>query len=128
MNDLVNFVSALFADGALPASPETPAPGGNSGFNPQILIFIAGFVLLMYVFMILPQKRERNRWNAMIEKMKKNDRVLMSCGIIGTVHTVSKEKNEIVVKVDDDTNTKMTFSLAAVARVFDETNEKKETK
>ncbi|MDR1493975.1 MAG: preprotein translocase subunit YajC [Planctomycetaceae bacterium] len=127
MNYWINFASILFADAPQPTPAETPGAGNNSGgaFNPQILLFIAGFVLLMYVFMILPQRREKNRWNNMIDKMKKNDRVLMSCGIIGTVHTVYKEKNEIVIKVDDDSNTKMTFSLAAVSRVFDEPNDKK---
>ncbi|MDR1383869.1 MAG: preprotein translocase subunit YajC [Planctomycetaceae bacterium] len=125
MGYYINFASILFADAPSTEMPETGKNGSGGVFNPQIVLFIVGFFLLMYVFMILPQRREKNRWNDMIEKMKKNDRVLMSCGIIGTVHTVSKEKNEIVIKVDDDSNTKMTFSLAAVSRVFDEPNDKK---
>jgi preprotein translocase, YajC subunit len=92
--------------------------------NRMFFVVIIGVLAFMYFVMVLPQKRERNRWNAMVESLKKNDRVLMSCGIIGKVHAVHKEKNEIVIKVDDDSNTKMTFSLAAIARVLDDSSSK----
>jgi preprotein translocase YajC subunit len=74
----------------------------------------------MFYIMSIPQKREKKRWNDMVEALKKNDRVLMTCGIIGSVHSVHKEKNEIIIKVDDDTNTKMTFSLGAVSRILEQ--------
>lgn len=111
-----NFAYFLFAEAAAPGGD-----GGGGGLgNHMFFILIIGFFAVMYFMMILPQKRERNRWNAMVESLKKNDRVLMSCGIIGKVHAVHKEKNEIIVKIDDDSNTKMTFSLAAVARVLED--------
>ena len=106
----INFAFLLFAQDAPPPN----------GFNPTFLILMFGAVIVMFFLMSLPQKRERNRWNAMVEALKKNDRVLMSCGIIGKVHSVHREKNEIVIKVDDDSNTKMTFSLGAVARILDQ--------
>jgi len=95
------------------------AEGGGEGTNyfPMLLIFVA---VAFFFMMTLPQKRERKRWNDMVEALKKNDRVLMSCGIIGKVHSVQKEKNEIVIKIDDDSNTKMTFSLMAVSRILGE--------
>jgi len=98
------------------------AGGGFGDFT--FFYIIIGMVVLMYFMMVLPQKRERNRWNTMVEALKKNDRVLMNCGIIGKVHAVHKEKNEIIIKVDDDSNTKMTFSLAAIARILDDQSNK----
>ena len=108
----------LFAE----VTADTPPSNGHF-----LIIMIIGMFVLMYFMMILPQKRERNRWNTMVESLKKNDRVLMSCGIIGKIHAVHKEKNEVVVKVDDDSNTKMTFSLAAIARILDQPAKDKES-
>ena len=118
----IDFAFLLFAQA------DAPAQGNGGGGSGQFLfIMIIGMFVLMYFMMILPQKRERNRWNAMVESLKKNDRVLMSCGIIGKIHSVHKEKNEVVVKVDDDSNTKMTFSLAAIARILDQPEKNKES-
>ncbi len=127
MTHFINNAFLLFAE----AAPEVPAPGkdgGGTGFNPMFMILMFGAVIVMFFVMSLPQKRERKRWSDMVEALKKNDRVLMSCGIIGKVHAVHKEKNEIVVKVDDDGNTKMTFSLAAVARILDQSKDAAEDK
>ena len=122
MASLVTFAYILFAD--------APADGGGGGGGPDITFFLllACGVFIMFFIMSMPQKRERKRWNEMVEALKKNDRVLMSCGIIGKVHAVYKDKNEIVVKVDDDSNTKMTFSLAAVARILDQTKDNSDEK
>ena len=120
MASCINFAFLLFAE----AAPAADTPPNNGYF---FFIMIIGMFVLMYFMMILPQKRERNRWNTMVESLKKNDRVLMSCGIIGKIHAVHKEKNEVVVKVDDDSNTKMTFSLAAIARILDQPEKDKES-
>ena len=116
MANLITYTFLLFADGV----PVAPADGGgnNSSF-PLMMILMFGVIFFFFV-MSIPQKREKKRWNDMVEALKKNDRVLMSCGIIGKVHSVQKEKNEIVIKIDDDSNTKMTFSLGAVNRILGE--------
>jgi len=112
MANLVTFSFLLFADAA-------PAAPGN-GPNLHILLLLGCGIFFFFFIMSMPQKRERKRWNDMVEALKKNDRVLMSCGIIGKVHSVQKEKNEVIIKVDDDSNTKMTFSLMAVNRILGE--------
>ena len=125
MTYFINFAFLLFAD----AAPEVPPAGGNgNGFHPQFMILMLGAIVIMFFVMSLPQKRERKRWNDMVEALKKNDRVLMSCGIIGKVHAVQKEKNEIIIKVDDDSNTKMTFSLGAVSRIMEQPSKDGEDK
>jgi preprotein translocase subunit YajC len=98
--------------------------GGGGGPDFTFLILLMFGVFVFFFLMSLPQKRERKRWNDMVAALKKNDRVLMSSGIIGKVHSVHKEKNEIVIKIDDDTNTKMTFSLMAVNRILESSSEK----
>jgi len=87
--------------------------------------FLIVMFAVLYFVMIVPQKREKNRWNEMVDNLKKNDRVLMNCGMIGWVHSVHKERGEVVIKVDDATNTKLTFNIAAIARVLAEPAEEK---
>ncbi len=91
----------------------TPAPTG--GIN----IFFA-LMMAMLVFFFLSQrsqqkKRERTR-QALFDSISKNDRVLTIGGVIGIVHTV--KDNEVVLKVDESTNTKMSFVKSAVQRVI----------
>ncbi|MCL2623333.1 MAG: preprotein translocase subunit YajC [Planctomycetaceae bacterium] len=115
MANLLTFAFVLFAQNEVPQRN-----GGGPDFTLPILLICGVFI--MFFVMSLPQKRERKRWNDMVEALKKNDRVLMSSGIIGKVHLVQKDKNEIVIKIDDDTNTKMTFSLGAVSRILEQQN------
>lgn len=59
------------------------------------------------------QKRERTGF---LESLAKNDKVMTVGGIVGTVVTV-REK-EVVLKVDESTNTKMTFMKTAIQQVM----------
>ena len=116
MLNLLTYSFLLFAD----AAPVAPTDGGGNNSPFPMMMLLLGGVIFFFFVMSMPQKREKKRWNDMVEALKKNDRVLMSCGIIGKVHSVQKEKNEIVIKIDDDGNTKMTFNLGALSRILAE--------
>ena len=96
-----------------PNAPAPRAPGGMSFVFPAAL-------LAMIVFMILTsrsqRKREQRQKDEMHAGLTKNDRVLTVGGIIGTV--IGVKENEVIVKVDESTNTKMTFTKAAIQRVL----------
>ncbi len=49
-------------------------------------------------------------------RMAKNDRVLTIGGVIGTV--LSVKDSEVVLKVDESTNTKMTFVKTAIQKII----------
>ena len=93
---------------------QTPPTGGSIGFFPIALM------LALVAFMLLSarsqKKREQRQKDDMHAKMAKNDRVLTIGGIIGTVMSV--KDNEVVLKVDETTNTKMTFLKTAVQRIL----------
>ena len=115
MNTLFDVANFVFAQGE-PLPPESP-----NGTPLPFYIMIGGFLVLMYFLMVFPQKKERDRWNKLLASLKKNDRVLLHNGIIGIVHSIEKEKGELVLKVDEATNTKMTFTLTSIARILDST-------
>ena len=68
--------------------------------------------------MMNPQKKQEERLRKMLDSLEKNDKVMTVGGVIGTVHSIDKEQNEIVLKVDETNNTRMRFHLTAVNAVF----------
>lgn len=98
---------------------EAPAGGGGGGgFDAiSLLPFVAIFVLF-YFILIRPQRREQARRREMLTAVKKNDRVITSGGIYGVVTNVHREADELTIKVDEATNTKLRVTLSSVSRVL----------
>gem|GEM_PF-1432949 len=85
---------------------------------PWLLVMLPAILVLMWFLMVSPQKKQEQRLRNMLNSLEKNDRVMTVGGLIGTVHSIDKEENEIVLKVDDANNTKVRFHLTAVNVVF----------
>lgn len=110
---------ALIAQMPTPAGPAGPgggAPptgGGGSAFFPMALMF--GLIAFMLLTMRSQKRREKRDRAELFAKLSKNDRVLTVGGVIGTV--VSVKENEVLLKVDESTNTKMMFLKSAIQRI-----------
>lgn len=105
-----------------PAGGETPAvppPWWASPLVPFILI-----ILVFYVFMFRSKRTQEKKRTDMLSQLKRGDRIQTIGGILGTV--VEARENDVLVKVDESSNTKIRFSRNAIHRVVDE--EKAETK
>jgi preprotein translocase subunit YajC len=83
-------------------------------------MFLPAVMIAMVIFMLLSarsqKKREARDREGMFGRLAKNDRVLTVGGVIGTV--LSVKDNEVVLKVDETTNTKMTFVKSAIQRII----------
>ena len=80
--------------------------------NPLIQFFPAIIIFGIFYFLILkPQKDKQKETKNMIANLKKNDQVVTTAGIHGTVVLV-KDKT-VVVRVDD--NVKIEFDKEAVS-------------
>jgi preprotein translocase subunit YajC len=101
----------LFAD-----DKGTPTPD-SSAFMSMIFPFVIIFVLF-YFLMIRPQRREQSRRQEMLGAVKKNDRVVTIGGIYGVVTNVHREADEVTIKVDEATNTKLRVTLSSIGRVL----------
>jgi len=97
------------------APPGAPPPDNTMMF---ILIMLPVFLILMWFIIANPQKRQEQRMREMLGSLEKNDKVMTVGGLIGTVHSIDRENNEITLKVDEATNTKVKFHLTAVSNVF----------
>lgn len=85
-----------------------------------MLPMLIAISVLFYFLLIRPQRREQSRRQAMLGEVKKNDRILTSGGIYGVVANVNRDADEVTVKVDEATNTKLRLTLGSIARVLDD--------
>ena len=73
-------------------------------------------------------RNSRAEMTQMLDSLKKNDRVVTAGGIVGTVVNVQKGSEEVTVKVDESTNTKLRMLRSSIARVVsdDESDAKRD--
>lgn len=111
----------LILSQAAATQPAPPTAGIGSMLFPLVLV---GFVFYLLVFR--PQKREREKIKQMVDSLKKNDRVMTIGGVLGTV--VQIKGDEVTLKVDESSNTKITFIRSAIKSVISSAtgDEKKE--
>ena len=72
----------------------------------------------------MPQQQQEKKRRAMIDGLKKNDKVLTTGGIYGTVMSVDATNDKVVLRVDDERGVKMAFTKSSVARVLEPSSEK----
>lgn len=121
---------ALLSSVLLWAQGENAAPpaAGGGGMWMQLFTFVLPLILLFYFFLILPQRREQRKRTEMIAAIKKNDRVVTVGGIYGVVTQVRAEADEVTLRIDESTNTKLRVTLGAIARVLGEDKSADESK
>jgi preprotein translocase subunit YajC len=74
--------------------------------------------LLFYWLLLRPQGKERANRKNLLESLKKNDRIVTIGGIYGVVSNVRQDSDEVTIKVDEATNTKLKVTRASIARVL----------
>ena len=86
-------------------------------------------IMVLFYFMILrPQKNKEDSFRTMIDGLKEKDRVVTIGGIHGVVTNVQREREEVTIRVDESTGTKIRVGTSAIARlVTDEDKAEKKT-
>ncbi len=111
---------------AAPGSPNTPPQGTpqrtSSPFNGLILMLLVAAVL--FIMMIRGPRKQQQQQKQMIQSLKKNDRVRTIGGIYGTVMDVKGD--EVVLKIDEATNTKIKVSASAIGKNLSQEGKEKE--
>lgn len=111
----MNTLLILAQAASQPAPNSVPAPWWA---NSQTLIFpiLIGLFLFMILSSSKTKKKEQQSRDSMLGAMKRGDRVITIGGILGTV--VDVRETEVVLKVDEGSNTKIKFSRDAIKRVL----------
>ena len=111
---MIHWIS-LIAQTTAPSNPR-PGPGGTGNF--MFLALMMGFIAFIFLTARSQKKREKRERENLYARLAKNDRVLTAGGAIGTI--ISVKDNEVVLKVDESTNTKMTFLKSSIQRILGE--------
>jgi preprotein translocase subunit YajC len=77
---------------------------------------LALIVLMAYLLLFRPEREKQRRQRELLAGLKKNDRVVTTAGIYGTVANVDRDANRVSLKVDDAA--KITVTLASIATVL----------
>jgi len=86
-----------------------------------------GFLAIIFWFLILrPQQRDQRRRQELLNQIKKNDRVVTSGGLIGTIADLSSDGRFVTLKVDD--STRIRFLRTAIVGPLEEKAEPTEKK
>jgi preprotein translocase subunit YajC len=74
------------------------AAGGTAGVLMQLLPLILIFAVF-YFLLIRPQQKKMKDHREMLQKLKRNDKVITGGGIIGTIAKVRDDSDEIEVEI-----------------------------
>jgi preprotein translocase subunit YajC len=108
-----------------PAGTGGPAGAPTTGRAPSFMDFFASpmfplllGIVVLYVFMFRSKRNTEKQRQDMLGQMKRGDRVQTIGGILGKV--VEVEDSKVLLKVDENSNTKIWFSRSAIQRVVNE--------
>jgi len=106
------------------AAPGTTAEGGGNGaaggaarqpFGTSFFILLGGVLILMFVMSMTGQRREKKKREALLSSIKKHDKVQTVGGVIGAIVEI---KPDHVLKVDESSNTRITFARSSIQQVL----------
>jgi preprotein translocase subunit YajC len=101
------------------------AQDGAKGEGPSPLLQFAPliFIIVLFYFLIIApaRRKERQQRDMLNNNLKKNDRVLTSFGVIGTVANIKDE--EVTLKLDEG---RMRILKSSIARILGDEDASKE--
>lgn len=105
-------ISTAYAAGEATKAAATGAAGTAGEAFMMNMLLILVMVVMFYILMIRPQQRRFREHRAMMDNLKKGDKVLTAGGLLGTVDSVNAEKGEVVVDLGN--NVKVTALRATI--------------
>ncbi|MFQ5772436.1 MAG: preprotein translocase subunit YajC [bacterium] len=75
---------------------------------------------MMYFLIFRPQAKKQKQHQAMVNSLKKGDKVVTSGGIYGTIAGVKEKEQTIILEIDN--NVKIKLTRASVAKILGKNN------
>lgn len=121
MSTFVALLCLVLAQGDTPP-PDPGDPPSSGGLLSPLIMFGAVFVL-MWLFVLRPQKQREQEEKSMLDRLKKNDKVVTKGGLFGVVMNVKDD--EVVLRIDETQNVKVRFQRSAIAAILGEDDKAK---
>lgn len=103
------------AAAALLAPVQDSPAGEEEGSGLHLLFMMGGTLLIFWLMAILPERKARKKRQALIDAVRKNDKVLTTSGMYATIAAVND--GELVIKFDDGP-TRVRVLKSAIASVL----------
>jgi preprotein translocase subunit YajC len=87
---MLSFLFLLADEAAKQSAPDSPWW--------YSMLLPMGILVLFYFVLFAPMRRQDKQRQALVAKLKKNDKIINSGGIIGIVESVKEKENEVVLK------------------------------
>jgi preprotein translocase subunit YajC len=97
---------------------QAPTSGGGMG----LLIMFVPMIVMIYLFLVMPQQRRQKKWQAMLDQLKTGDKVTTSGGLRGTI--IALKDDSVHLRVPPD-NLRVEVTKASVVQVTTQEEEKK---
>lgn len=81
-----------------------------------MLIGLGIFFVVFYFMIMRGNKKQKTERANLLDSLAKNDRVMTIGGLLGTIVTIRDQ--EVVLKVDESNNTKVTFLKSSIQKVI----------
>jgi len=108
--------------GVPPAVPGNGGGGGGTGAQPGqggsslLPMLLFGFLIFMVLTMVMSGRKEKKARAQLLSSLAKHDKVQTAGGMIGTIAEIKGD--EVVLKVDESTNTKIRFNRTSVTAIL----------
>ena len=105
---------ALFAVHLLGAAAAPPGPL-------ELLVTylpMAMIVLVAWLLLYRPERERMRQQQELLAGLKKNDRVITTSGIYGTVANVDRDADRVSLRVDEAGNVKIAVTISSIAKVL----------
>ena len=87
--------------------------GGGSGSALGLILPFAVIFVIFYFFMIRPQQKKQKEHQAMVNSLKKGDKVVTNSGMFGVIWGIDDKENKVVLKFGEDL--KIEFLKSSIA-------------
>ena len=108
------FIAQATQTAATTGPTSKPAPLGDALLNPMFPLLLG--IIVLYYFMYRSRKKQDRQLKDQLGQMKRGDRVMTAGGILGKI--VEVEDSKVLVKVDENSNTKIWFTREAIRKVL----------
>ena len=101
---------------------QNAGPAGAAGTGTALMTYLPMIAIVgfwFYLLVLRPQQRQDRDRKALLSAVKKNDRVLTTGGLYGTVVSVDADSDKVVIRIDDEKGVRASFSKTAIVRIFD---------
>jgi len=82
-----------------------------------LLIMVGPIIVLFYLLILRPERKRQQQRREMLASLRKNARVVTAGGIKGVVTRVKDDEDEVEIRVDEKTGTRLRVTKSSIVWV-----------